>query len=391
MPYDTFFGINLPKSCTMGDRPGDLFFDPNTGDDMVDKDDLFREEDGTNPQNQDGEGPSSDEEDDIIELLDTVEMSAEDIGEDIVELTDMVEVNDDEILDLTEEAKESVADDDILDLTEVATDRDEAEDDILELTDIAAAENTEDDIIDLTEPVTEDEVFDLLDTVEIPAQDMTEETGEVVDTPGEAVPDTDDDLFEADEAVADIDIDEAFPDLAETDEAMEPAQEERFQETVSPLPAGYEEDKELLELIDDIQATLNDEPVTSRASDQESTPQTDEPNEGDTLEKDDDAYTFLDDDVLIEDEKITESETEFVDHLGIDLTSEIEKNALEKSREEVLEDVKPTESLEPDVAPDAIETAVKKALAEMLADENSPLARAIENAVKRALGQEADS
>lgn len=375
----------------MGDRPGDLFFDPNTGDDMVDKDDLFREEDGTNPQNQDGEGPSSDEEDDIIELFDTVEVPAEDIGEDIIELTDMVEVTDDEILDLTEEAQESVADDDILELTEVATDRDEAEDDVLGLTDIAAAEDTEDDIIDLTEPATEDEVFDLLDTVEIPAQDMTEDTGEAVETLGEAVPDTDDDLFEAGETVADIDIDEAITDLAETDETMEPDREERFQETAAPPPAGYEEDKELLELIDDIQATLNDEPVTSRASDQESTPQTDEPIQGDTLEKNDDAYTFLDDDELVEDKEITVSETEFVDHLGIDLTSEIEKNTLEEGQEGALEGVKPTESLEPDIAPDAIETAVKKALAEMLADKNSPLARAIENAVKKALGQEADS
>ena len=220
---------------------------------------------------------------------------------------------------------------------------------------------------------------------------MTEDTGEAVETLGEAVPDTDDDLFEAGETVADIDIDEAITDLAETDETMEPDREERFQETAAPPPAGYEEDKELLELIDDIQATLNDEPVTSRASDQESTPKTDEPIEGDTLEKDDDAYTFLDDGEFIEDDEITESETEFVDHLGIDLTSEIEKNTLEEGQEGALEGVKPTESLEPDIAPDAIETAVKKALAEMLADKNSPLARAIENAVKKALGQEADS
>jgi hypothetical protein len=408
MPYDTFFGINLPKSCTMGDRPGGPFFDPNTGDNMVDKDDLFQEEDNTNPQNQDRDEPSSDEDDDIIDLFDTVEIPAEDIEEDIIELADMIEAPDDEILELTEEDQESVADDDVLELIEVGADEDETEDDILELTDIATADDVQDDgvldltqkveasdvdddIFDLTEPVTEDEVFDLLDTVEIPARDMTEDILEPVGIAQETDPDVDDDIFDPTEAVADFDIDEAAMDLTEPDESMEPDEEERFQETAELPSPGYEEDKELLALIDDIQATLNDEPVAAHVSDQEDTPQADESIEADTLEEDTDAYSFLDDDELIEDGDIPESETEFVDHLGIDLTSEIERKALEESQEAVLEDVKPTENVESGIAPGSLETAVKKALTEMLADENNPLAKAIENAVKKALGQGADT
>ena len=375
---------------------------------MVDKDNLFQEEDGTNPQDQDRDEPSSDEDDDIIDLFDTVEIPAEDIEEDIIELADMIEAPDDEILELTEEDQESVADDDVLELTEVVTDEDETEDDILELTDIAAADevqddgvldltqkveasDVDDDIFDLTEPVIEDEVMGFLDTVEIPAQDMTEDIFEPVDIAQEADPDVDDDIFDPTEAVADFDIDEAAMDLTEPDEAMEPDEGERFQETVALPSPGYEEDKELLALIDDIQATLNDEPVAAHVSDQEDTPQADESIEADTLEEDTDAYSFLDDDEFIEGGDIPESETEFVDHLGIDLTSEIERKALEESQEAVMEDVKPTENIESGIAPGSLETAVKKALTEMLADENNPLAKAIENAVKKALGQGADT
>ena len=488
----------------MGDRPSGLFFDPNTGDDMVDKNDLFPEEDGINPQDQDREELSSDEDDDIIELLDTVEIPAENIEEEIIELEDMVEVSDDGIIELTEEAQESLADEDVLELTEVVTDEDELEDDVLELTDIVAADDAEadgaldltqkaessdidDDIIDLTEPVTEDEVFELvdtvevpfkemvedsvepadfpwgltltplmtlvdqtehlaedevadfldtieipaqdtgednvetadtflepdadtgddvidltepmakdegmglLDTVEIPAQDMEEDSIEAADTAQELDLDTGDDIFDAAEAVDDFDIDEADMDLTETVEDMETDQEERFQETVALPSAGYEEDKELLELIDDIQATLNDEPVAERASDQEGTPQADESIEADALDNDADAYTFLDNDEFIEEGEVPESETEFVDHLGIDLTSEIERETLEKSQEAVSEDVIPTENLASGIAPGVLETAVKQALTEMLAEENNPLAKAIENAVKKALGQGTDT
>jgi hypothetical protein len=443
----------------MGDRPGGLFFDPNTGDDMVDKDDLFQEEDETNPQDQDRDEPSSDEDDDIIDLLDTVEIAAEDMEEDIIELADTVEAADDGNIELTEKSQGSVVDEDVLDLTEVVTDENELEDDILELTDIAAADDAQDDgvldltqkieasdvedeiidlteaaaeddvislldtvempaqdmtkdvlepadsvqetesedgddIIDLTEAAAEDDVISLLDTVEMPAQDMTKDILEPADIAQEADPDVDDDIFDPSEAMADFDSDAAAMELTEPDEAdetMEADEGEGFQETVALPSQGYEEDKELLALIDDIQATLNDEPAAARVSDQEDIPQPDESIEVDTPEEDTDAYTFLDDDEIIENGDVPESETEFVDHLGIDLTSEIERKALEESQEAVMEDVKPIENLESDIAPGSLETAVKKALTEMLADENNPLAKAIENAVKKALGQGADT
>ena len=127
--------------------------------------------------------------------------------------------------------------------------------------------------------ISEEEVADFLDTVEIPAQEMAEDSSEAADTAWEIDPDDND-------AVTDFDIDEESMDLTEPDAVMEPDQEERIQETVELPTAGYEEDKELLELIDDIQATLNDEPVADHVSEQEGTPQADESIEADTLEKD---------------------------------------------------------------------------------------------------------
>jgi len=295
---------------------------------------------------------------------------------------DEVEVGDD-FIDLTEPvAKDTAAE--FLETVEIPAqdmteDSGEAADTIRE-----DELDTSDEFFDLTEPTAEDEVADFLDTVEIPAQEMAEDSIEAAHTAREIDPDDND-------AVTDFDIDEESMDLTEPDAVMEPDQEERIQETVELPTAGYEEDKELLELIDDIQATLNDEPVADRVSEQEGTPQADESIEADTLEKDADEYTFLDNDEFIEEEEIPESETEFVDHLGIDLTSEIERKALEEKQEAVLEDVKPTEKLEADITPGALEIAVKQALTEMLADENNPLAKAIENAVKKALGQGAES
>jgi hypothetical protein len=433
----------------MDNRPSSLFFDPNTGDDMVDKDDLFQEEEGSNPQGSDRGEPSPDEDDDIIELSDIVEIPSEDIEEDVIELMDMVEASDDGIIELTEEAKEPVADDDVLDLTEVVADEDELEDDVLELTDIVAADDTEDDenldlsekaeasdvdddIIDLTEPVAEDEVIELLDTVEMPFKEMVEDSVETADFPWEPDPDTGADTTDLTEHVAeneaadlsdtievpdqdigednieaaditfetdsdtgddmgDIDMDEAAMDLTETVEDMEPDQEERFRETIELPTAGYEEDKELLELIDDIQATLNDEPVADHVSDQEGAPQTDDAMMVETHDKEAEAYTFLDSDEVIEDGEVPETETEFVDHLGIDLASDMERKTLENSQEAVLADAEQTENIESGIDPDTLETAVKQALTDMLADDNNPLTKAIENAVKKALGQGTDT
>ena len=224
-----------------------------------------------------------------------------------------------------------------------------------------------------------------------PPRTQTEDIIEAADTVQELDFAAENDSLGLTDAVAQDDIDEAALDPDEPDEPVETDQEERFEETIALPSSGYEEDKELLELIDDIQATLNDEPLSARVGDQESTAPTDEVIDTDTLEDNADAYTFLNDDDLIEDGGVPESESEFVDHLGIDLTSEIERKALEENQEAVMEDVKPTKDMESGIAPGAVETAVKQALTEMLADENNPLAKAIENAVRKALGQGEDT
>ena len=365
---------------------------------MVDKDDLFQEEDGINPQDHGRDEPSSDEDDDIIDLFDTVEIPADIIEEDIIELADMVEVSDDDIIELTEETHASVVDDEVLDLTEVVAEN-EPEDDILDLTDIADTDETEDEgvldltqkaeasevddeILDLTEPVIEDEpedeIIDLLDTVEMSMDDMDDASD---------LDDNNLDAFDtADSPAAEDDTSQTGMDQTESVEPVEPVQEELAVETATTPSVGYEEDKELLELIDDIQATLDDEPLPAHVDDREDTTEEDEAIDTDTRGEDAETYTFLDDDDLADSEGIPESETEFVDHLGIDLTSEIERKALQENQDDAMEEVKPPEGIEPTMAPGSLETAVKQALTEMLANENSPLTRAIENAVKKALG-----
>ena len=384
---------------------------------MVDKDDLFQEEDGIDPQNHGRDEPSSDEDDDIIDLFDTVEIPADIIEEDIIELADMVEVSDDDIIELTEETHASVVDNEVLDLTEVvAENENEPEDDILDLTDIADTDETEDEavldltqkaeasevddeILDLTEPVIEDEpedeIIDLLDTVEMSMDDMDDvsdlddnnlDAFDTAESPA-AEEEAQDEILDLTEAVSEDDTSQTGMDQTEPVEPIEPVQEAFAAETTTTPSVGYEEDKELLELIDDIQATLDDEPLPAHVGDREGTTEEDEAIDTDTRGEDAETYTFLDDDNLAVSEDIPESETEFVDHLGIDLTSEIERKALEGSQDAAMEEVKPSEGMEPTMAPGFLETAVKQALTEMLADENNPLTRAIENAVKKALGQ----
>ena len=89
MSYDTYFRINLPKLLTMGGCPEGLLLDPNTGDNMVEKDDFFQEEDGIDAQNHGGDEPSSGEEDDILDLTD---------------VADVDDAEDAEVLDLMQEA-----------------------------------------------------------------------------------------------------------------------------------------------------------------------------------------------------------------------------------------------------------------------------------------------
>ena len=393
------------------------FFDPNTGEDMVDKDDLFQEEDGIDPQDHGRDEPSSDEDDDIIDLFDTVEIPADIIEEDIIELADTVEMSDDDIIELTEETHASVVDNEVLDLTEVvAENENESEDDILDLTDIADTDETEDEgvldltqkaeasevddeILDLTEPVIEDEpedeIIDLLDTVEMSMDDMDNASDlddnnldafDTAESPA-AEEEVQDEILDLTEDVSEDDTSQTGMDQTESVEPVEPVQEELAVETATTPSVGYEEDKELLELIDDIQATLDDEPLPAHVGDREDTTEEDKAIDTDTRGEDAETYTLLDDDDLADGEGIPESETEFVDHLGIDLTSEIERKVLEENQDVAMEEVKPSEGMEPSMAPGSLETAVKQALTEMLADENSPLTRAIENAVKKALGQ----
>jgi hypothetical protein len=164
-------------------------------------------------------------------------------------------------------------------------------------------------------------------------------------------------------------------------------------ESAPPLPKPYEEDKELLELIDDIQATLDMDP--QKADTDEAEPLVDEKaamDSDDFLENDAEPYELIDDNTVFADPDLADTESELYDNLGIDLTSEIERKAFEEAQEAAIDEVQPPEDVDvkPQEAPvptDSVKSAVKEALSDMLAEEDNPLTKAIEKAVRKALGQ----
>jgi DNA segregation ATPase FtsK/SpoIIIE, S-DNA-T family len=415
---------------------------------MADKDDLFPEEDGTDPQDPDATDSASDEDDDIIDLLDSVDTP--DDAKDVIELSDadIVDTADAEVIDLTE----AVEAEDVLELTE-KVDASDAEEEIFELKDTVsmdALDPEDDDIVELTEEVepggADQEIFELKDTVSMDALDpedddiveltdearvsddeiveLTEPVDEAEITPRDEtfVPtDFEDTIAMEGGAVSDIAQEEDLPDgedeIVEPVEALDEAEITPRDETFTPTDfedtmaldselvrqaetdqadvpiKEFEEDKELLELIDDIQATLDEEPEAVDSDLEEGLSETEEAIETDIIQEEEvEPYELIDDDTIFAEQELADSETELFDNLGIDLTSEIERKALKEVQEAAIEEVQPPEAMEgltetDSVKTDSVETAVKHAISDMLSDEDNPLVKAIEKAVKKALGQ----
>jgi len=311
--------------------------------------------------------PSSEGEDDIIDLSDTVDSSALDSDDDILDLTEPVSEDasdEDEVLDLLDAVEPEADQEAVLDLTEPIAQETPDEDDVLVLMDAVEPEADQEAVLDLTEPIAqeapdEDEVLDLLDAAE-PEADQEE----VLDLTQPLVLDAsdEDDVLDFMDADAHVQEDDAILDLTDLDqdsledaissteqtEGLEPEPEDHvldlteaadavevIPEAASPVTVpGPSDDQEILDLIDDIQSTLDD---TDGAAEEPAIEERDLADESLPADAVDDAsgdQTILvgNGDPIGEDEMV-ETEPDLVDNLGIDLTSELNRDILEDEDE----------------------------------------------------------
>jgi len=362
------------------------------------------------------------EEDEIVELTDEAEEAAAPAATDFAEtieldqstlgdLTQAVKTSpEDEVFALTDEAGDTPAE------SEAARPKSSVFFETMEMD-----QSTFDHISQVAEKTEEDEILDLTDETEsalaeaapvvddaaAPLATAYEETINLDQQEfADAIP-QDDMIVDNDEAGKSEEPDEetetpvdyedtiamdptAIPDSSTVDDQKA---DEEVVEPETPLPKPYEEDKELLELIDDIQATLDTEP--QNVDTDEEVPVFEEEAavvSDDSLENDAQPYELMDDDAVFADPDLPDSESELYDNLGIDLTSEIERNVFEEAQEAAIEDVQPPEDAdvtqeEKPVPSDSVKSALKEALSDMLAEEDNPLTKAIEKAVRKAMKQ----
>ena len=312
----------------------------------------------------------------IIDLEETVDLPAPDApneDDDVIDLLNAVEPGetDDNILDLTDTvAMDTHGDDDAVDLLN-AVEPDEADDDVLDLTDTIELDNLgDDDVVDLmdtVEPSEEpEEIIDLTDS----ADETLEETIALAESPEEIPAGTDDmslDLSEWDGEEAEERISEDAPAVS------------------IPRPT---DDQEILELIDDIQSTLDEsetagQETTDPPSHDEVREVDEEPAETvDAREGPSEQTIYLEKGAPIDADVMAEIETDLLDNLGIDLTTELERNVL--SDEEDAASVAPDAPFEAadSTLGERVETIVERVLQEKL---DEILERKIADAVAREL------
>jgi hypothetical protein len=194
--------------------------------------------------------------------------------------------------------------------------------------------------------------------------------------------DTDEDILElADEVDITDDADEDILELADeadiaddTDEAAGWEIEDTPDEPTDQTAIETEEGKQILELIDDIQSTL-DETKGAEAEDTGDeviqAPLPDGAEEALDKKESLEGSVFLGDDETLETEALSYSESEFVDHLGLDLTSEFSKEMFKEDSEMSV------------LLREKIEEAVERVIHNMLSDKDSPLVQTIIKAAKK--------
>jgi len=187
--------------------------------------------------------------DDDDEILDLTDSAGQTLDDEFLDLT--IPTDDDEILELTDSADQTL-DDEILDLTIPADDEDE----ILELTD-SADQTLDDEILDLTTTVDEDdEILELTDSADQTLDD------EILDLTIPA--DDDDEILELTDS-ADQTLDDEILDLTTTvDEDAEileltDSADQTLDDEILDLTIPADDDDEILELTDSADQTLDDE------------------------------------------------------------------------------------------------------------------------------------
>ena len=326
-------------------------------------------------------------EDDIIDLSDVVDPSAPESSTDLLDLTEPItgdepgdEPGDEEILDLIDAVDPSGDQEEILDLTEPVPQDAPDEDGVLDLLDAVEPDGDQDEIIDLTEaiPLEASDQDDLLDFIDI--AEPAGEDEEILDL-SDLADDSLEDAIAFSETVKDLEPEPEDHILDLTDEATDEG-DGAPEKTSSITVPGPSYDQEILDLIDDIQSTLDETDGTAEE------PEIDEQNTVDeSLLADETDDTSIDPVVLVgkgetvgEDESV-ESEADLVDNLGIDLTSELNRDILSDGEEgeSISEKDIPSEAADNTLGI-RVEAIVERVLQEKL---ETILGRRIEDAVQK--------
>ncbi len=326
-------------------------------------------------------------EDDIIELSETVDPPASESEEDILDLTELVIEDDPEdegVLDLVDLAEPVGDQEEILDLREPVIEDDPEDEDVFDLVDLAEPAGGQEEIFGLAEPALQesldgDEIIDLEDTVEPFSEE--DEADEVLD-----LSDIDDGSLE--DAIA----------SSEQEEGLEPDSEDRIlnlteeaeegaggipEELPSIAVPGPSDDQEILDLIDDIQSTLDE--TDGVAKDTGIEEQEEEPSlAAEPAETPSDAAVLMGNGDHIDTDELEEYDAELLDNLGIDLASELNQDIL--SNEDETESIADQEEDIPfEAADNTLGNRVEKIVEQVLHDKLGPM---IDKRIKEAVQKE---
>lgn len=307
---------------------------------MSHNDDPFQEEgvrkpekEEALPESSDADSFSNEDDEDVIDLID---LSEESEDEEVLELTQTVD-------DMTVPAADDVLE--LTDETDISTDADE---EIIELSSVAPT-----------------------------GSDLDEEDDTVMAS------DLDEDVIDLDnETVMTSDLDDDIIDLSDRETVVSRPDEADATAAQPTAATESSEDKEIMELIDDIQSSLDqaekfgDEDAGEETTEAEAVEAaaiadeaggTEEPGTDDDFEK----PVILGDEETIEEDESSYDDDDFVDNLGLDLTSEFSKELFEGG------------SKSSGISMELLEGAMERVLNKMLVDENSLLVRTIAKAVNK--------
>jgi len=306
--------------------------------------------------------------------------------EDIIDLTEKASLPEDEddIIELSETVDQpaSESEDDILDLTQTVIEEGPEDEDVLDLVDFAEPAGDQEEILNLAEPVLqesldEDDILDLED-----AGDPFSEEEKILDL-SYIDDDSLEDAIASSETVEGLETEPGGHILNLTEEVEDGGDgiPEEMPSIAVPRPS---DDQEILDLIDDIQSTLDQTDSAAEGTGVEEEDAEEDPSLMDeTDEASIDPAVLMGNGDSIDADDLVEAETELLDNLGIDLTSELNRDILnEEDKTESMadndEDI-PFEAVDSSLG-DRVEEIVERVLQEKLA---SMIDKRIDEAVQK--------